>query len=169
VRTAFAIGVAVATRPRYCTTVVVGAVNYCYWGGAYYVSSGSTYVVAAPPPGAVVYAVPSYTTVTYIGSTPYYYAGGTYYVATDKAAAKPKIPEGVELKESAENPPMIEDDHNFEVVSPPVGATVPYLPDDAVKKVIGERIYYVYLDTYYRPFVSDGDTIYRVVEDPARG
>lgn len=159
-------GVAILTRPRYSTTVVVTGSTYYYWGGVYYVSSGSRYTVVVPPPGAVVYAVPTYTTVVYVGTMPYYYAGGAYYVATSEPAPHPEIPDEVVLEESEENPPMTEDDHNYEVVEAPVGATAPYLPDEAAKKRIDGKTYFVYEGTYYRAFVSDGDTIYQVVENP---
>ena len=61
---------------------------------------------------------------------------------------------------------MIEEDHNFEVVGPPVGATVPYLPEEANEETIGGKAHFVYGGTYYRAFASDGDTVYMVVEDP---
>jgi hypothetical protein len=47
-----------------------------------------------------------------------------------------------------------------------VGASAPYLPEDAEETTINGKVYYVYVDTYYRPFVSEGETIYMVVEDP---
>jgi len=146
--------------------VIVGGTSYYYWGGVYYVASGTSYVVVLPPPRTVVYAVPAYTTVVYVGTVPYYYSGNAYYVATDAPAPKPTIPDGVVLEESEENPPMVEDDHNFEVVEPPIGVTVTYLPDEAEEKIVNGTIYFVYESTYYRVFVSDGDTIYQVVEDP---
>ncbi len=138
-------------------------------------SSGTGYVVVAAPPGAVVHAVPAVTTVVYVGSTPYYYYGGTYYVATAQPAPPPPAPvqdssaqatsaEGAEEKE----PPMTEADHNFKVVAPPVGATVPYLPEEADEEKVNGKKYFVYQDTYYRPFASDGETIYMVVEDPTK-
>ncbi len=138
-------------------------------------SSGTGYVVVSAPPGAVVHAVPAVTTVVYVGSTPYYYYGGTYYVATTQPAPPPPAPvqdtsakttsaEGAEEKE----PPMTEADHNFKVVAPPVGATVPYLPDEADEETVNGKKYFVSEGTYYRPFASDGDTIYMVVKDPTK-
>jgi hypothetical protein len=159
--------VAIATRPRYSTTAVVAGGTYYYWGGVYYVARGSGYVVVAPPPGAVVYAVPTYTTVVYVGTTPYYYASGAYYVATSAPAPQPEIPDDAVLEESEENPPMTEDDHNYEVVAPPEGATVPYLPEEAEKKTVNGKTSLLYDGTWYRPFVSEGDTIYQVVDDPS--
>ena len=60
----------------------------------------------------------------------------------------------------------VEDDHNYKVVKPPVGATVSYLPEEATKETVNGKKYFVYADTYYRPFASDGETIYMVVEKP---
>ncbi len=47
-----------------------------------------------------------------------------------------------------------------------LGATAPYLPDEADEQTIGGTTYMVYEGTYYRPFVSEGETIYMVVEAP---
>ena len=159
----------VVTQPA--TVVVVTPTTYYYAGGVFYVQSGSGYTVVAAPAGAVVHAVPDYTTVVYVGTTPYYYSGGAYYVATDKPAPQPPAEEASAADEpmADDDPsqiPMIEDDHNYEVVAPPVGATVAYVPDEADEETISGKKYFVYADTYYRPFASDGETIYMVVEDP---
>jgi hypothetical protein len=164
-----------ATRPRYSTTVVVTGRTYYYAGGVYYLQEGTRYVVVSPPPGAVVYAVPTTTTVVYADEEPYYYYGGTYYVATDKAAEAPDT-----AGESANENAGSEDEQELqtltsavttengedEVVAPPVGATVPYLPDDASESTVNGKKYFVHEGTYYQPFASDGDTIYMVVEGP---
>jgi hypothetical protein len=64
---------------------------------------------------------------------------------------------------------MVEGDgYNYEVVAPPIGATVPYVPEGADEKTVDGKTYYVYESTYYRPFASEGDTIYMVVDDPAK-
>jgi len=168
-----------ATRPRYSTVVVVSGSSYYYWGGMYYTSSGSGYVVVSPPPTAVVYAIPVTATPVYVGSTPYYYYGGTYYAPTTKPADEPKGTEttvnvnvsadasGGETKpETMDAPEMTQDDSNYEVVVPPVGATVPYLPSEAKEETVGGKKYFVYEGAYYRPFASDGETIYMIVQDP---
>lgn len=183
------VGAYVATRPRYTTTVVVSGSTYYYSGGVYYVSSGSGYVVVSSPPGAVVYAVPAHTTVIYVDSTPYYYYGGTYYVVSTESAPRPTVvvdASATSVKESypsyanteqapddtdaaaTEMPPMTDDDQSYEVVAPPVGATVPYLPDEADAETVKGKKYYVFEGTFYRPFSSDGDTVYMVVEDPRK-
>jgi hypothetical protein len=158
---------------------VVSGASYYYWGGMYYTPSGSGYVVVSPPPAAVVYAIPVTATPVPVGSKVYYYYGGTYYVPTTKPADKPKETEttvnvNVSADASAtktkpekmEAPEMTKDDSNYEVVVPPVGATVPYLPDEAKEETVGGKKYFVDKKTYYRPFSSDGETIYMVVEDP---
>jgi len=171
-----------STRPRYSTTVVVTGTPYYYWGGVYYASSGSGYVVVAAPPGAVVYAVPTATTVVYVGSSPYYYYGGTYYVATTAPAQQPPPQatsggtastgtiSATKAKEasSEKTPTMTDDGNNYKVVKPPIGATVPYLPEEAKEQTIKGRKYFHDQATYYQPFSSEGETIYMVVEDPTK-
>ena len=167
-------GVYAATRPKTTTTVVVTGTTYYYAGGVYYVSSGSGYVVTYPPPGAVVYSVPTYTTVVYVGTTEYLYVNGTYYVTTAQTAEQPP-PTTVAASSStgtdSEDPsdiPMMEGDDNYEVVAPPAGATVPYLPEDADETTVDGKAYFVYAGTYYKPYASDGETIYMVVTDPRK-
>lgn len=170
------LGVYYASRPKYSTAVVVTGTTYYYAGGVYYVQSGTGYVVTAAPPGAVVYAVPTYTTVVYVGTTPYYYANGVYYVQTDAPAEQPPPQATASVTASTdssdnehagvESVEMTDDDENYEVVASPVGATVPYLPDEAEEESLGGKTYFVYADAWYKPFVSDGETIYMVVDDP---
>ena len=93
---------------------------------------------------------------------------------TDKIEkAKAELASLKERQNSDENGEEVElpsvpvnDEQNYEVVRPPVGVTVPYLPDEAGEKTIGGKKYFVYEGTYYRPFVSEGETIYMVVEIP---
>lgn len=185
------VGAYVATRPRTYTTVVVSGSRYYYAGGVYYVSSGSGYVVVSSPPGAVVYAIPTHTTVVYVNETPYYYYGGTYYVVSSEPAPQPTVvvdasatsvkesyPSYAHTGQAAEGknagaaepslPPMAEDEDSYKVVAPPIGATVPYLPDEADSDTVSGKKYFVYEGTYYRPFSSEGDTVYMVVEDPRK-
>lgn len=180
------LGVIYSSRPKQSTTVVVTGTTYYYYNGVYYASSTGSYVVVAPPPGAVVYAVPAHTTVVYVGSTPYYYVNGAYYVATDAPAQQPppaqpaqqsagtleprapasKDPAVAEAEAALDEVPMTDEDYNYEVVAPPAGATVPYLPDEADEQKIDGKTYFLYDGTYYKPFANDGETIYMVVEDP---
>ncbi len=73
------------------------------------------------------------------------------------------------MEESSEQaPPMTEreDGKNYEVVKAPVGATVPYLPEEAKEQRVKGKKYFRYEGTYYQPFSSQGETIYMVVENP---
>jgi hypothetical protein len=177
-------GVHLLTRPRYSTTVVVSGSTYYYASGYYYAQQGTQYVVVNPPPAAVVYAVPASTTVVYAGDKKYYYDGGTYYVLTDEKAQQPPPPtssdsgsdsaqksssdsdkDGATINE-VEMTEAPEEGKNFKVVEPPVGSTVPYLPDSAKEKKIDGKKYWVVGDAYYQAFVSGGDTIYMVVKKP---
>jgi len=74
------------------------------------------------------------------------YANGAYY--------EEKAPE----KEGGEA--------SYEVIEPPPGATVPYVPEGAVEKEIGGETYFIAGSTYYKAFYSGSDVIYKVVEDP---
>ena len=130
--------------------------------------SGSGYVVVSAPPGAVVHAVPASTTVVYVGSKPYYYIGGTYYEVTTDSAPQPVVTGKPDA--TKESVAMIEgeDKENYKVVAAPVGATVPYVPEEATKKTVNGKEYFVYNETYYQAFASGGETIFMVVEDPKK-
>jgi len=131
-------------------------------------------VVVYPPPGAVVYAVPTYTTVVYAGTTEYLYVNGTYYIPTTATAEQPPPPppdSTTAASSGSEDPadiPMTDDEQNYQVVVPPPGVTVPYLPEDADEETVHGKTYFVYAGTYYRPYASDGDTVYMVVADPTQ-
>lgn len=169
----FKLGVYAATRPKQTTTVVVTGTTYYYSGGVYYVQQGSGYVVVSAPPGAVVYSVPTYTTTVYVDTTEYLYVNGTYYVPTTKPAEQPPPPppdtttaDATESEDPSDIPMIEDNEQNYEVVAPPPGATVPYLPEEADEETVNGKTYFVHADTYYKPFASDGDTIYMVVENP---
>ena len=83
-----------------------------------------------------------YTTV-YVGGAPYYYYGGNYYQRTGA---------------------------QYEVIVPPPGAIVRYLPQDARMVVIDGVTYFVLDTTWYRRYFDDtGAVAYRVVRDPLSG
>ena len=172
------LGARLLTRPKCSRTVVVSGTTYYYCGGVYYVRRGTHYVIVSAPPGAVVYSVPTTTTVVHVGSTEYLYHNGAYYVVTSAPASKPPTTEvnvkvtveGSDGSKEQELPEMVKskDDEHYKVVAPPVGATVPYIPKEADEEMIGGKKYFVYAGTYYRPFASDGETIYMVVENPKK-
>jgi len=53
----------------------------------------------------------------------------------------------------------------FDVVRPD-GAKVDYVPDGAASKTVDGIVYFVFNETYYRPFYSGSDVVYMVVENP---
>jgi hypothetical protein len=53
--------------------------NYYFHGGAWYRSSGSRFVVVAPPIGLSLSMLPPFYTTLWIGGAPYHYADGVYY------------------------------------------------------------------------------------------
>jgi hypothetical protein len=109
--------------------------------------------------------------VVYAGTTEYLYVNGTYYVPTTATAEQPPPPPPEATTEGGQSPsdiPMIDDEQNYEVVTPSAGATVPYLPEDADEEIVRGKTYFVYAGTYYRPYASDGETIYMVVADPTQ-
>jgi hypothetical protein len=102
-------------------------------------------------------APPNYT-VVYVGAAPYYYSGGIYYAPTDKPA---------DVEEYSDESLADEDpDSNYEVVAPPIGATVTELPDEAEGIHAGGELYYHFAGTWYKPFYSGADVVYVVVEEP---
>ncbi len=108
--------------------------------------------------------------MVYVGTTPYYYYGGTYYVVTTAPAPQPPPQATGEVAKEASSektPEMTDDEDNYEVIKAPIGATVPYLPDEAKEQTIKGRKYFRVEETYYQAFSSEGETIYMVVENPA--
>jgi len=57
-----------------------------------------------------------------------------------------------------------EGDH--EAIAPPIGATVPTLPNGAQSLTTGGITYYFEAKTYYRPFYSGSSVVYQVVAQP---
>jgi hypothetical protein len=55
----------------------------------------------------------------------------------------------------------------YQVISPPIGATVTTLPSGAVDQNINGTTYFDFGGAYYRPFYSGSSVIYEVVAKPA--
>ena len=54
----------------------------------------------------------------------------------------------------------------YEVVAPPVGASVPHVPEEAGEVTVAGKKSFVSDHTFYRPYASEDDTVQVVVEDP---
>jgi hypothetical protein len=77
--TGLAIGATINNRPPYYNTVVVGGNNFIYSDGVFLQPRGSSYVVIAPPVGAVVPSIPEGCSVTNQGGVIYYDCSGVIY------------------------------------------------------------------------------------------
>jgi len=141
-----ALGMAVASLPARHQTVVVAGSPYYYVNGVYYVQSGTQYVVVPAPVGAVVEHPPAQVTNVYVNDENLGYSNGAYY--------------------KQEPPKKAGGDPTYEVVAPPIGATVKSLPKDAKEKKVKGTEYYEYAGTYYQPFFSGSEVVYMVVKDP---
>ena len=98
------------------------------------------------PVGATVENAPSQVTNVYVNGQDYGYSNGAYY--------------------DVQPPKDDESDPTYDVVAPPIGATVPELPEGAEKETVSDQDYFVYADTWYKPFYSGTDVAYMVSENP---
>jgi len=103
----------------------VGGTGYYYYGGVFFrPTTDGTYIVVAPPVGAIVPQLPNGAQAIVLGSDTYYYGGGAFYL---------QQPTG------------------FAVVEAPLGLTVADLPPGAAPVVIDGVIYYVAGSTCFLP------------------
>ncbi|OJU27547.1 MAG: hypothetical protein BGN92_12325 [Sphingobacteriales bacterium 41-5] len=95
------------------------------WGG-YYGGPSVGVSVMLPPIvlGSRVHSLPPGSRRVYYGGIPYYYRGNTYYRERERG-------------------------DGYEVVEPPLGASLERLPMGAKRQVIDGQIYYEYRDNYY--------------------
>lgn len=77
--TGLVIGAAVSEPPPYYSTVYVGDTGYIYSEGVFFESSGDSYVVIAPPVGAVVTYLPEGCTTIETDDGLYYNCSDIYY------------------------------------------------------------------------------------------
>ena len=127
-------GHVVVDLPHGHIAVAVGGTRYHYYGGVYYRSGPSGFVVVAAPVGAVIVTLPVGYTTVYVGEAPYYYYSGSYYIW------RPGI--------------------GYVVVGTPIGATVAYLPDGYTTVYVGGVRYYQFGGVHYRPYYRNGATVY---------
>jgi hypothetical protein len=55
----------------------------------------------------------------------------------------------------------------YQVIPPPIGATVTTLPSGVVDQNINGTVYYTFGGAYYQPFYSGSSVIYEVVAKPS--
>jgi len=114
--------------------------DYFYFGGVYYDSGPSGYVVCAPPVDADIPELPPGAEAIQAGNTVYYYAAGAFYV---------QQPDG-----------------SFVVVPAPLGVTVALLPPDATSVVVNGAGYFLADGVYYQPVMQGGVTAYLTIPAP---
>jgi hypothetical protein len=114
--------------------------DFFYFGGVYYDSGPSGYMVCAPPVDAAIPELPPGTETIQVGDTVYYYAAGAFYVQ--------------------------QSDGSFVVVAAPLGVTVALLPPDATSVVVNGVGYFQADGVYYQPVMQAGVTVYLTVPQP---
>jgi hypothetical protein len=114
--------------------------DFFYFGGVYYDSGPSGYVVCAPPVDAAIPELPPGTETVQVGETVYYYAAGAFYVQ--------------------------QADGSFIVVAAPLGVTVAVLPPDATSFVVNGVGYFQADGVYYQPVMQNGVTVYLTIPQP---
>jgi hypothetical protein len=77
--TGLVIGATINTRPPYYSPVVVAGNDYIYSDGVFLQPRGNSYVVIAPPVGAVVPSIPEGCSATNQGGVVYYDCSGVIY------------------------------------------------------------------------------------------
>ena len=162
-------------------SLVYGGASYYYAGGVFYKPASSGYVVVAAPVGTVVPILPPVNQTVYVNNTTYHYYSGTYYETTSAPAsssqtvapgggATPGVAQskggGASGGAAAEALPDPDPSTNYQVVAPPVGATIKDLPKGATETTVSGEKFYTYEGAYYKPFDSGSDVVYMVVEDP---
>jgi hypothetical protein len=118
-------------------TVEVGGVAYAYDQGIFWMLPGPPYIVVVAPYGAVVGAIPP-GAYRLPGSEParFYYFGTFFEQKGDK----------------------------FEVVKPPAGTLVTYLPDGYRQEQVDGTTQYSFGPTRFKPVFVQGVLVYQVVE-----
>jgi hypothetical protein len=125
--------------PAAVAAISVAGNPYYYANGVYYAPQGGQYAVVPPPQAR---------------SSPHHRPRAPPSMSTARpnwivAGLLPSVPSG------------------YQVIPPPIGATVSTLPSGAVDQNIGGGTYFTFGGGYYRPFYSGSTVIYEVVAKPA--
>jgi len=111
--------------------------EYKYFKGVFYKPQGGKWVVVPAPVGARVKERPAAGSGILYKNVAYTYYNGAFYVWNREEGAA-------------------------DVVAPPIGATVTYIPDTAVKTERDGKPCYVYGDTCFRPGFRGQTVVYTV-------
>jgi len=112
--------------------------DYRYSGGRFYAKHQHGYRMVPPPHGIRVSYIPEGYVALKVTGVPYFYFEGVYYRHNSSG-------------------------RYYEVVPAPMGAVVPYLPGERVRRVKYEgRNVYKYDNVIYRPVATESGVRYRV-------
>jgi uncharacterized protein DUF6515 len=111
--------------------------DFKYFKGVFYKPEGKKWVVVPAPVGARVKERPAAGSGILYNNVAYTYYNGTFYLWNREVSAA-------------------------DVVAPPVGATVTYIPDTAVKTERDGKPCYVYGNTCFRPGFRGQNVVYTV-------
>ena len=181
-------GAVVTTLPEGAVQAVHGGETYHYWSGSWYIKGDKGYQVVMPPVGITATFLPKSAKKQTVDGTTYFVYAGIYYVAKFvdgltlyQVVAKPgakrasadvieSLPsDKINVKEGDKTYYFVDGDWfadakgGYTKAAAPVGASVPYLPDDAKQK----DGYFVAKGVYYKTYSKDGVELYRVAEKPS--
>ena len=131
------VGLKFDATPPGAETVSGGWGDYKYFKGVFYKPEGKKWVVVPAPVGARVKERPAAGSGLVYNNVPYTYYNGAFFVWNREANAA-------------------------DVVAPPVGATVTYIPDTALKTERDGKPCYLYNNTCFRPGFRGQTVVYTV-------
>jgi hypothetical protein len=114
-----------------------GGVSYLYDQGIFWLQQGSLHIVVTAPVGAAVDRLPQGVTRITTKAGPIWYFFGAFF--GEKSGA-------------------------YEVIKPPAGLTVFYLPDGYVQERVKDVDLYRFGEVYFKPVFIQGVLAYQVVE-----
>ena len=115
----------------------IGGVGYLYDQGVFWLLPGPPFIVVVAPYGAVVDKLPAGAFRIFGKEAPRYYHFGNFYQ---------------------------ERDGKFEVIKPPAGTLVSYLPDGYQSEQVQGATLYKFGPTHFKPVFVQGVLVYQVVE-----
>lgn len=119
-------------------TVTLKTLTYLYERGVFWVAVGDRYMAVAAPVGAVVNALPPDSGRVFAKTTGTYYSFGVFFAPTKE--------------------------NKFQVIKPPAGILVDYLPDGYIEVEVKGVTYFKFGEVYFKPFVAGGAAVYQTVD-----
>lgn len=134
-------GAVVKAAPKAAVIVNPEPISHYYYGGLFYKPYSGSFIVVKPKIGMRVNVLPTERCHIVVNNISYYYYYGTFYI-NDR----------------------LNDD--YVVTSPPIGAIVDAIPDGYEVKIIDEKEYLIYDNTWYKQVeLENGEIGYKVVSE----